>query len=165
MPKLDAYIPEGALDPDAELALARQLTDILLEEEGADPSNEQARSIAWVSIHRPALQLVGGSVPDRPRYQINVSVPEGQLDRERRQSMVARVTDAVLAAEGPDSDGDKLRVWVFAGEIPEGTWGGAGQIFGLAEISSFVLGDPEAGRAHAQRRLASRKAEREAIFS
>lgn len=164
MPKLDAYIPAGALEPEAEHALMQTLTDILLEEEGADPSNAFARAIAWVSVHRPALQLVGGQEPDRPRYQIDVAVPEGQLSRERRESMVRRVTDAVLAAEGPDGDQDSFRVWVFAGEIPEGTWGGAGRIFGLADISTGVLGDAEAGAAHAKRQLVARKAERDAIF-
>lgn len=165
MPKLDAYIPEGALEPDAERALARRLTDILLEEEGADPSNETARSIAWVSIHRPALTLIGGEEPERPRYQVVVRVPEGQLDRAHRQSMVARVTEAVLEAEGPDSDGDPLRVWVFAGDVPEGTWGGGGRIFGLADIATAIIGDAEAGAAHAKRRLATSRAERDAVFA
>lgn len=165
MPKLDAYIPEGALDPAAERALMQSLTDILLEEEGADLTNAFARSIAWVSVHRPSLQLVGGEVPSKPRYQINVAVPEGQLTRDRRESMVRRVTDAVLAAEGSDGDQDAFRVWVFAGEIPEGTWGGAGRIFGLADIAAALLGDAEAGAAHAKRQLAARKAERDALFA
>lgn len=165
MPKLDAYIPDSALSPHAEEALLQQLTDILLEEEGADPRNALARSIAWVSLHRPARQLVGGEVPDRPRYQIEVRVPEGQLTRDRRQSMVARVTAAVLAAEGPDGDCDASRVWVFAGEIPEGTWGGNGQIVGLADIAAFVLGDAEAGAVHAKRRLRARQAERDALYA
>lgn len=165
VPKLDAYIPEGALDRDAEVALMRSLTDILLEEEGADPTNEFVRSIAWVSVHRPALQLVGGEVPDKPRYQIHVAVPEGQLTRDRRESMVRRVTAEVLAAEGADGDQDAFRVWVFAGEIPEGTWGAAGRIFGLSDISAAVFGDAETGAAHARRQLAARKAERDAIFA
>ncbi len=165
MPKLDAHIPEHALSAEAETALLQRLTDILLEEEGADPDNAFARSIAWITLHRPALQLVGGEVPAKPRYQIDVAVPEGQLTRERRESMVRRVTDAVLDAEGPDSDRDPLRVWVFAGEIPEGTWGGAGRIFGLADIATFILGDAEAGAAHAKRKLAERKAERDAIYA
>ena len=164
MPKLDAYIPEGALPPDSERTLMTQLTDILLEEEGADPGNRFARSIGWVTLHRPALQLVGGEIPKRPRYQIEVRVPEGQLTRERRESMVRRVTKAVLAAEGSDGDGDASRVWVFAGEIPEGTWGGNGRIFGLADIATFVLGDAQKGAAHAKRQLAARKAERDALY-
>ncbi len=49
MPMLDAYIPEGALSPSAESELLATITDLLLEHEGVDPSNERARPLAWVS--------------------------------------------------------------------------------------------------------------------
>jgi phenylpyruvate tautomerase PptA (4-oxalocrotonate tautomerase family) len=166
MPMLDAYIPEGALEPNAEAQLVAQLTDILLEWEGADPSSEMARSIAWVFLHRPAEVFVGGKVPELPRYRIVASVPEGQLDARRRQGMVAAVTEAVLDAEPDGRPRDPYRVWVFAGSIPEGTWGGGGNIVGLADIVAFVRGgDAAAGQAHAKRKLAAVKAERDAIFS
>ena len=38
-------------------------------------------------------------------------------------------------------------------------------VFGLADIAAFVLGDAEAGAAHAKSRLALAKAERDAIFT
>jgi len=47
MPMLDAYIPEGALSPSAESELLATITDLLLEHEGVDPSNERARPLAW----------------------------------------------------------------------------------------------------------------------
>jgi hypothetical protein len=47
-----------------------------------------------------------------------------------------------------------MRVWVFANEVPDGTWGGGGRIVTLADIATFVTGDPEASRAYAERRLA-----------
>ena len=53
MPQLDAYIPAGALSPDAERDLMAKLTDLLIRHEGADPTNETVRSIAWVFVHRP----------------------------------------------------------------------------------------------------------------
>jgi phenylpyruvate tautomerase PptA (4-oxalocrotonate tautomerase family) len=53
MPLLDAYIPEGALEPEAERRLLARCTDLLLEHEGADPANEAAQQIAWVFVHRP----------------------------------------------------------------------------------------------------------------
>jgi phenylpyruvate tautomerase PptA (4-oxalocrotonate tautomerase family) len=165
MPMLDAYIPQGALDPDAERALLATLTDVLLHWEGADPTNEVARSIAWVYLHRPAAVFVGGAPADEPRYRFVVSVPEGQFDDERRAGMVAAVTEAVLDAEPPGRTRDATRVWVFANQVPDGTWGGAGQIFRLADIATLVTGDPDAGRAHAERRLALARAEREAVFA
>ena len=38
MPRLDAYIPEGALSPSAERELLAKLTELLIEHEGVDPS-------------------------------------------------------------------------------------------------------------------------------
>lgn len=154
MPMLDAYIPDGALSPDAEQRLLTELTEILLRWEGADPNNAFVRSIAWVFLHRPVEVLVGGSPAEAPRYKIVVSVPEGQFDDERREGMVAAVTDAVLRAEGSTRARDAYRVWVFANEVPDGTWGGGGRIQRLADIATFVLGgDRQAGEEHATARL------------
>ena len=152
MPMLDAYIPEGALSPEAEEALMARLTDLLLEHEGADPANEVARSIAWVFLHRPQV-FVAGERAQLPRYKIVPSVPQGQFDDERRAAMVAAVTEAVLDAEPEGRDRDPMRVWVFPTEVPEGTWGGAGRIVRLADIAGIVMGDAEKGRRYAERRL------------
>lgn len=66
----------------------------------------------------------------------------------------------------PTSPRDGARVWVFNQQVPDGTWGGAGRIFRLADIATLALdGDREAGTAHAKRRLAEVKAERDAVFS
>jgi phenylpyruvate tautomerase PptA (4-oxalocrotonate tautomerase family) len=165
MPMLDAYIPDGALDPSTEKELLATLTDILLRWEGADPDDEAARSIAWVFLHRPAGLFVAGEPAADPRYRIVASVPEGQLDAERRNGMVSAITDAVLDAEPPGRRRDPTRVWVFTHQVPEGTWGGGGRVVGLADIAGFVLDDAEAGEAYAKRRLALAKAERDAIFA
>ncbi|WP_297729810.1 hypothetical protein [Mycobacterium sp.] len=154
---LDAYIPEGALPAEAERALLVRLTDVLLEHEGADPANPAARALAKVWLHRPAAVLHAGEEPAAPHYRVIASVPEGQFDDERRASMVAAVTDAILDAEDGRYHRDPLRIWVFANEIPDGTWGGGGRIARLADIAGFVLGDAGRGRAYAERRLAGRR--------
>jgi phenylpyruvate tautomerase PptA (4-oxalocrotonate tautomerase family) len=155
MPMLDAYIPEGALSEEAEQALLAQLTDILLRTEGADPPSAYpiARQYAYVWLHRPVKILAGGEATSAPLYRIFASVPEGQYDDERRTSMVAEVTEAVHDAEAGSYDWDPMRVWVFANEVPEGTWGAGGQIYRLADIAGVVFGDAEKGRRHAERRL------------
>jgi len=84
-------------------------------------------------------------------------MPQGQFDDERREGMVRAVTEAVTEAEGGRYDNDALRVWVFAAEVPDGTWGGGGRIVRLAEIAGFVLGDAEKGRAYADQRLGARQ--------
>lgn len=157
MPMLDAFIPEGALSAEAESELLSNLTDILLRNEGADPADATARSIAWVFLHRPAQLFVAGEPAAEPRYRVIASVPEGQFDPERRQKMVEEVTGAILDAEGGAYERDPLRVWVFPNEIPDGTWGAGGRIFTLGDIAGFVLGDPDKGREYAERRLADRR--------
>jgi phenylpyruvate tautomerase PptA (4-oxalocrotonate tautomerase family) len=52
MPMLDAYIPEGALSAGAERELLAKITDLMLEHEGVDASNEKARPLAWVFVQR-----------------------------------------------------------------------------------------------------------------
>jgi len=164
MPMLDAFIPKGAIEPEAEKQLISTLTDLLLEWEGADPKNEAARAIAWVFLHRPETVYVAGAPADQPRYKLVISVPEGQLDNKRRKGMVKALTEAVLEAEPEGRERDPLRVWVFTNQIPEGTWGGGGRIVKLADIATLVTGDRKLGVAHAKKRLAISKAERDAVF-
>jgi phenylpyruvate tautomerase PptA (4-oxalocrotonate tautomerase family) len=158
MPMLDAYIPNGALDPAAEQRLLAKLTDLLIVNEGADPTNPHVRSIAWLFVHRPAEVYVAGSPAQAPRYRFVASVPEGQYDAERRQAMVSDITQAVLDAEDGAHDRDPSRVWVFTPEIPDGTWGALGGIVTLADIATFATGDAEHGRQYAEQRLAARRA-------
>jgi phenylpyruvate tautomerase PptA (4-oxalocrotonate tautomerase family) len=157
MPMLDAYIPAGALTADAEEQLLGQLTDMLLINEGADPSNPRVRSIAWLFVHRPETVYVAGERAGTPHYRFIASVPEGQYEPERRQAMVHDITEAVLDAEQGAHERDPGRVWVFTPEIPDGTWGGFGRIATLADIATLATGDPERGRAYAEERLGARR--------
>jgi phenylpyruvate tautomerase PptA (4-oxalocrotonate tautomerase family) len=158
MPMLDAHIPAGALSDDAEKRLLAQLTDLLIENEGADPTNPQVRSIAWLFVHRPEAVYVAGAPAQAPRYRFIASVPEGQYDPERREAMAASITEAVLDAEDGAHDRDPARVWVFTPEVPDGTWGALGRIVTLADIATFATGDAERGREYAESRLAERRA-------
>ena len=69
----------------------------------------------------------------------------------------------MLDAEDGAKTGDVFRVWAFTHEAPDGSWGGGGRIFRLADIAGFVLSDPEAGRLHAKKRLVAARAERQAL--
>jgi len=153
MPMLDAYIPEGALSPDAERGLVARITDLLLEHEGVDPGNKRARPLAWVFVHRTDV-YVAGAPPKAPRYRFICQVPEGQYDAARRAAVTAAMTRAVAEAEGGAWPHPELRVCVFTCEVPEGWWGGAGRILGLADIYEFawpprpgVEGEPRATAA------------------
>jgi phenylpyruvate tautomerase PptA (4-oxalocrotonate tautomerase family) len=158
MPMLDVYIPEGALPVEAERQLLRQLAEILIEHEGADPTDPVARSLAKVWLHRPAAMLHAGEEPSAPHYKVIASVPEGQLDDERAASAFAAITTAILTAEDGRYDQDPLRIWVIGNEIPDGNWGAGGRIVRLADIAALILRDPQKGREYAQQRLAGQQA-------
>ena len=69
------------------------------------------------------------------------------------------ITEAVLDAEEGSRPRDPMRVWVFPTEVPDGTWGGGGRIVTLADIATFVTGDPELARRHAEERIALARGE------
>lgn len=158
MPMLDIYLQAEALGSDSEAVLCGRLTDILIEAEGADPTNDGVRQLAWVTVFRPESVYVAGRASSAPRYRLVASVPEGQWTATRRADIVARLTDAVLDAEEGRYPRDPSRVWVFTPEVPEGTWGGSGRLWGLADIVEVSLGDRAAADRYAQRILSARQA-------
>lgn len=160
MPMLDVYIPEGALEADAEAALLKRITEILIGYEGFDPADPGTRAISWAFLHRPAALYVGGVPADVPRYRVIASVPEGQLDRQAREAVVDEVTGAILDAENGAWPRDPRRVWVFPAEIPEGYWGGAGHIVPLADILTLTGISTEQARELAARRITASRTER-----
>src|SRR5262249_15560556 len=155
MPMIDLTIPEGALKPDAEARLIKELTDILLTHEGFDPSNKVAQSVSVVFLHRPAAVYVGGERESAPRYRIRPTVPEGQYSDASRKSLVKEVTAAVVRAEGGNFADVAPRVWVFPTEIPDGQWGSRGVIRPLPDIQAFIAGEQE--RKIGAERLARRR--------
>ncbi|MEU9556509.1 tautomerase family protein [Streptomyces fumanus] len=160
MPMLDVYVPDGALQPDAEAALLNRITEILIRSEGFDPADPVTRSVSWLWLHRPAGVYVGGEPADSPRYKVVPSVPEGQLDEHQRARVIAEVTEAILDAENGAWPRDAGRIWVFPTEIPEGHWGGRGRVTPLAAILTRLTGDDtERARTLARARIATTRAE------
>jgi phenylpyruvate tautomerase PptA (4-oxalocrotonate tautomerase family) len=154
MPMIDATIPEGALSPEAEARLMKELTDILITHEGFDPANKVAQSVSAVFLHRPAAVFVGGE-RSPPRYRIVPTVPEGQYTDASRTALVKDVTAAVVRAEGGRFEDVAPRVWVFPTEIPDGQWGSRGVIRRVPEIQAFIAGEHE--RKIGEERLAKRR--------
>ena len=147
---LDVHIPDGALRPEAEAALVERLTEILIRHEGFDPTDPAARAVSWVFVHHPTV-YVAGRPADTPRYKVVPSVPEGQLDAAGRAGVVREVTEAVLAAEQGRWPRDPNRVWVFPTEIPDGHWGGGGEIRPLAAILTRLIDDERMRRPSSRR--------------
>jgi hypothetical protein len=95
-----------------------------------------------------------------PRYRFICQVPEGQYNDQRRDAVTAAITEAVAEAEDGAWPHPEFRVCVFALEVPDGAWGGAGRIIRLPDIYEFVWppqpgieGDP---REAAEQVLAAR---------
>lgn len=154
MPMLDAFIPEGALTPEAEARLLREVTDLLIRHEGIDPANEKARAVSLIFLHRPTV-YVAGALAASPRYRFVPSVMEGMYDDGRRDAIVRDITAAVARAEGTSFEDAAARVWIFPTEIADGRWGGRGAIRRLPEFLAHVLGEEAA--ADGARRLAERR--------
>jgi phenylpyruvate tautomerase PptA (4-oxalocrotonate tautomerase family) len=154
MPFCDAYISEGALSPSAERELLGKITDLLLEHEGVDPTNERARMTAWVFVHRHEMYVAGDPAKE-PRYRFVCQVPEGQYNDERRAAVTAAMTQAVVEAEDGSWPHPELRVVVFTNEIKDGTLGGAGRILRLPDIYERAGGG--VGRKLAEQVLAARR--------
>jgi phenylpyruvate tautomerase PptA (4-oxalocrotonate tautomerase family) len=146
MPMIDLYHQEGSFTPQAQATLVAELTALLLEMEGAI-DNLSSRAISWCFLHalpKGAINTGGQPSPDF-KYKCVFSVPEGTrglhgpLSAPRRRELVERATRLILKAEGvEDTPENQFRVWTFLHEVPEGTWGGMGMIFGMADISATV---------------------------
>jgi phenylpyruvate tautomerase PptA (4-oxalocrotonate tautomerase family) len=155
MPMIDVTIPEGALKPEAEARLMKELGDILIGHEGFDPANKVAQSVTVVFLHRPAAVYVAGQRSPSPRYRVVPSVPEGQYTDASRRALVKDVTDTVVRADGGTYEEVAPRVWVFPTEIPDGQWGSRGVIRPLPDIQAFIAGEQE--RSVGEERLARRR--------
>jgi len=127
MPIIDVTYPAGALNTEAQAAVAAQLTDILMEIEGTKGIAAIAAG-TWLLLHEaaPNTVAVGGKFAPG-RYRVEIATPEGTLNMAQKAELISRVTDAILKIEGtaPD-DIQRARVYCLLSEIPDGGWGFAG---------------------------------------
>lgn len=143
MPQIQLTVPAGALTEEGATAIQRDLAATLLKWEGA-PDNDFFRSLAWAYLHElPAGVQITAADTD-PRFRIDVTVPAGALNDERRAGLVKEATEQVLAAAGLGAD-QALRVWVLIHEQPDGTWGAGGQVFRYADLVALAKGSAQVG--------------------
>ena len=136
MSQIELTVPEGALTDEGAAHVQQDLARALLTWEGA-PDEEIFRSLLWSYLHvLPAGALVTAA-DDAPRFRVDVRVPCGLLDDERRSGLVKEATDLVLAAAGLGPE-HALRVWVLIHEQPDGTWGAGGRIMRFTEVAGLA---------------------------
>jgi phenylpyruvate tautomerase PptA (4-oxalocrotonate tautomerase family) len=136
MPQIQLTVPEGTLTDEGSATIQAALAATLLKWEGA-PDNAFFRSLSWSYLHQlpQGSQITAGDTD--PRFRVDVTVPAGALNEERKTGLVADVTEQVLAAAGLGAD-QALRVWVLIHEQPDGTWGAGGRIFRYADLVALA---------------------------
>jgi phenylpyruvate tautomerase PptA (4-oxalocrotonate tautomerase family) len=151
MPIIHVHHPEEALPAETKAALARRLTDVLIEMEGG-ANTDGGRGFAWVLFTsvKQGDWWIGGKLDDtfvKPpgRFLVHVTIPEGYMNRTHKNEVHAAVNTAILEATGSaNAPGGGATILVVIDEVPEGNWGAAGKTISLASIADTV-GLPKGG--------------------
>jgi phenylpyruvate tautomerase PptA (4-oxalocrotonate tautomerase family) len=136
MPLIELTAPAGALTGAGREGVQRELAETLLRWEGA-PNTTLFRSIAWTYLHELPDGAQTTAEDAEPRFRVDITVPEGTLDDERKEGLVGDVTSLVLRAAGLAED-DAMRVWVLIHEQPDGTWGAGGRIVRYRDLKELA---------------------------
>lgn len=128
MPVIEVTYPAGALNAEAQAAVAAQLTDILMEIEGTKGIPAIAAG-TWLILREaaPNTLAVGGKFAPG-RYHVHIDMPVNTLSQVQKAELILRVTDALLKIDGvaePDA-AQRARVYCLINEIVDGGWGFAG---------------------------------------
>ncbi len=142
MPIMDVRYAKGALDQAQKAALAKGLTDLLIQMEGG-AGTHAGRAFALVQFTRfdDGDWWAGGSadgtfVTAPGSFHVHVSIPEGYMNQAHKNEVHAGVNRAILAATGQKDGGGSILVVIH--EVPEGNWGCAGQPISIASIADSV---------------------------
>jgi len=147
MPMVDMTITPGALDEEAKQRLAGELSRLILELEAGPRSGFEEmphmQALSWCFIDEQEI-LLGGQRHHKPVYRVVVTVPEGASGllgprgAQGRETLVQRVTDAVLAADAsPNNPVEAHRVWVQLRQISDGHWGAFGEIVTVNDLATL----------------------------
>ena len=140
MSMIDFTIPTGILNVHATQAAVAEMSSVLLKAEGS-PDTAAFRDLTWVYIHEisTAALAVGGRVHGPPRFRIEVTVPEGALNPERKSTLIADIHEIVCRVADIDPGGERsLHVWTIVREVPEGDWGVGGVPLPLEEMRALA---------------------------
>ena len=135
MPAIDVFVSEGILPAGSERALAKGLTEALLEAEGAPLADPYLENTA-AYIHEMAPSAVHTAGTDRAKtVRVQVLTPPGVFDRDAQRAFVAKAAEIVAELVGDPSQA--ARTWVFLTEAAEGGWGISGLAFGKEEFAAL----------------------------
>ncbi|TAI63782.1 hypothetical protein CWO89_22370 [Bradyrhizobium sp. Leo170] len=146
MPLIKVTLPAGLLDDEQKAAVAERLTVEVMKVEtgGHDTPGFRAISALLLDEIPAGAWSVGGRFDAGPSAIVEIRVPEGALDDERRATMAA-VSYNVLTAISPALaavDGVR-RIWTHLVEIGDGNWGAGGRIVRLPDVQQIAMSMPE----------------------
>jgi len=141
----------GSLDRTAKEAMARRLTDVLIDMEGG-ANTRAGRAFAWILFTEipEGDWWVGGHVDNTfvsppGAFLVNVAVPEGYMNAAHKSDVHAAVTSAITQVmSGSSQAGVAASVLVVIDEVTEGNWGAGGRTISLDSIADSV-GLPKSG--------------------
>ncbi|MDX3523055.1 tautomerase family protein [Streptomyces scabiei] len=136
MPMIRLTAPAGSLTEKGRASVQRELAAALLRWERA-PDLPFFRAQAWSYLIELPEGAQTTAEDDEPRFLVEVTVPQGALDDERRAGLVAEATTTVLDAAGLSQD-HAMRVWVLVNDQPEGTWGAGGNVIRFADLVALA---------------------------
>jgi phenylpyruvate tautomerase PptA (4-oxalocrotonate tautomerase family) len=152
MPMMTVQYPEDALTPSQKDILAEDLTKVILAIEGGADTPE-GRFIAWVRF-QPFVRenWYMGGLNDATfegsagRWLIELNVPEGSMDQDRKTECHKAITKAILDITGQQGvEGAARTIWIQLFEWPEGhlaTSGRTSALFGIAKMAGIPMGHP-----------------------
>ena len=139
MPTIFVKLPRDTFKKDQLQALGAAITEAAHKAEGIpdDPKHHILTSVVIEEIS-PELFFVAGQavVPHRIPVIVVVHPPQGVLDADRWGILAKEVNSAVRRLAGELAD--RLTVSCIPIDVPEGSWGGNGEIWTLEKISAVA---------------------------
>ena len=143
MPFIRVTTPAHLLSDDQRSRVADRLTVAIMKIETGGHDTPGFRAISALVFDDVPTQrwAIGGVLGDEPAAVVEIRVPQGALDDDRRRQM-AEVSYEVLSEASPELAGvdGVRRIWTHLVEIAEGNWGAGGRIARLDDIRQVATG-------------------------
>lgn len=135
MPMIRVTLPSGLLTQAQRETLAENMSAAIMQVETGGEDTPGFRAITALILDEipPAAWAVGGRFDSGPSAIVEVRVPKGALNSERRKAMVAASYKVLIDTCPALAEADGVRrIWAHLIEIED--WGAGGRIVSLADV-------------------------------
>lgn len=138
MPHIRIKAQEGTFEKATQDKFVAEVSDAVLTAENASPTDAAAQSLTWAYFNEvpKGNVYIGKQVIDAPPVIIEVSTPEGALNKESRKSLETAINAIVKDFVGEFDN--RLNHWLLMDEIAEGSWASAGIVFSLSDVKTAM---------------------------